>query len=378
MEYIFEGADGFRASVAETSGAPWSSSPSAAYEFPLKAPKDALKSKRQKLPEDPGAQGGLEPFSLSALLVQAEAGQRIESAGDETAPFFRADSDILLWSVGLLRQSPLGNALLIGGARAGWAVALADLQGSGYALDARARHILLDRCALSAAALGRSGYFRHGLLMAFVRALRDVSFEPHLKAMETRLTPEAFMVLARLRGADCEVVALACAWELRGAGHPHVWRHMIGSAEGDMAIVFTKHLDAAPSPVLPLEGLAGAFRQWFGDESRIASSDHDALEFLDDVLICALTRNPFGHARLSSEMVESLSLLPDGRAYLAGAGREILADPSYLDMDDLVNQTHLLHIMRDLEAVIVADVPFRDEALARRIFPDAPVSRMGV
>ncbi|HRC27196.1 MAG TPA: hypothetical protein PKX87_07190, partial [Alphaproteobacteria bacterium] len=202
--------------------------------------------------------------------------------------------------------------------------------------------------------------------------------EPHLKAMETRLTPEAFMVLARLRGADCEVVALACAWELRGAGHPHVWRHMIGSAEGDMAIVFTKHLDTVPSPVLPIAALADAFRQWFGDESRVASSDHEALEFLDDVLGCAVTRNPFGRARLSAEMVESLSLLPDGRVYLAGAGQEILADPSYLDMDDLVNQTHLLHIMRDLEAVIVADVPFRDEALARRIFPDAPVSRMGV
>lgn len=344
----------------------------------MKAPRDALKSKKQPFPEISGgrlAESGT--FPLHTLATRQSACD-ISEPGTEACPFFRNDRDILLWCVGLVRQSPLGHALLDEAVRTGWRVGLADLQGAGYSFDGGARSILLDRCALSASALGRSGYFRHCVLMAFVRALRDVSFEARLTAMETRLTPEAFMILARLRNADCEVVALACAWELRGAGYPHVWRHMIGSSEGDMAIVFTKHMDAAPSAILTPAALAGAFRQWFGEDSRVSSSDHDALEFLDDVLGAAQTRNPFGRERLNAELAESLSALPDGRRYLAGVGRDILADPSFLDMEDLVNQTHLLHIMRDLEAVIVADVPFRDESLARRIFPDAPLSRMGV
>lgn len=344
----------------------------------MKPPKDALKGKKQPFPESLSEIPEMQDLPLRALLLPAREFDGVCERDGEVCPFFRTDSDILLWCAELLRQSPIGNALFMDAARRGWSVGLADLQGAGYSFDPATQVLLLDRCALSPGALGRSGYFRHSLLMAFVRGLRDVSVEGRMEAMDSRLTPEAFMILARLRAADCETIALACAWELRGAGHPHVWRHMIGSPEGDMAIVFSRHLDAAPSAVVPALALAGAFRQWFGEDSRIASSDHDALEFLDDVLGAAQTRNPFGRARLSADLLESLSALPDGTRYLKGFGLEILSDPSYMDMDDLVNQTHLLHIMRDLEAIIVADVPFRDEALARRIFPDAPISRMGV
>lgn len=344
----------------------------------MKAPKDALKSKKQPFPDLRRRSAEQVSLPLRAFVAQIPESPAGDAGAGESSPFFQSDMDVLTWCAGLLFQSPTAGALLRMAAREGWSVGLADLQGGGYSFDLERRSILLDRCALSACALGRSGYFRYSLLMAFVRALRDVASERRFTAMESCLTPEAFMILARLRNADCDVVALVCAWELRGAGHPHVWRHMIGSPEGDMAIAFVKHLDAAPSAVLPPSALAAAFRQWFGEEFRTASSDHDALEFLDDVLGAARTRNPFGRNRLSADLVEVLSTLPDGTRYLDGVGREILADPSFLDMEDLVNQTHLLHIMRDLEAVIVADVPFRDEALARRIFPDAPLSRMGV
>ncbi|MCB9978845.1 MAG: hypothetical protein H6862_04500 [Rhodospirillales bacterium] len=337
-----------------------------------------MKSKKQPFPEPSARSSEQVSLSLRAFAAQPAQMQCADAGTGEICPFFRDDTDILIWCVDLLSQSPIARALLRAAACEGWSVGLADLQGGGYSFDADQRTILLDRCALSAPALGRSGYFRHSLLMAFVRALRDVASEQRFHSMENHLTPEAFMILARLRNADCDVIALACAWELRGAGHPHVWRHMIGSSEGDMAIAFVKYLDSAPSATLAPAALAAAFRQWFGEDSRMASSDHDALEFLDDVLGSSQTRNPFGHSRLKADLVESLSVLPGGVCYLAGAGREILADPSFLDMEDLVNQTHLLHIMRDLEAVIVADVPFRDESLARRIFPDAPVSRMGV
>ena len=37
---------------------------------------------------------------------------------------------------------------------------------------------------------------------------------------------------------------------------------------------------------------------------------------------------------------------------------------------DPINQTHLFHIIRDLETVIVGGVPFRDAGLAAKMFPD--------
>jgi len=67
--------------------------------------------------------------------------------------------------------------------------------------------------------------------------------------------------------------------------------------------------------------------------------------------------------------VEILSCLPDKTAYLQGLGTEVLSDPVYSSVDNVINQTHLFHIMYDLQAVVVEDVAFRDADLARKIFP---------
>ena len=105
------------------------------------------------------------------------------------------------------------------------------------------------------------------------------------------------------------------------------------------------------------------------DIDRINSCDHDALEYMDEILATCDLLNPFGISHPKRMDVEILSCLPDKTAYLQGHGPEILSNPMYAAVDNEINQSHLLHIMYDLEAVVVQDVPFRDADLAKKIFP---------
>ena len=73
-------------------------------------------------------------------------------------------------------------------------------------------------------------------------------------------------------------------------------------------------------------------------------------------------------------LIEELSLLPDGTCYLAGYGETIKSDPFFAGLNDPINQTHLFHLMYDMEVIMVNDVPFRDRALAHKMFPDGSIS----
>ena len=71
--------------------------------------------------------------------------------------------------------------------------------------------------------------------------------------------PEAILMLERVRAADCHVLAILVAWELRGEGHNHLWRHLIGSEAGDMAMAFSKYLERDPAALFGGGALAAAF-----------------------------------------------------------------------------------------------------------------------
>jgi hypothetical protein len=123
--------------------------------------------------------------------------------------------------------------------------------------------------------------------------------------------------------------------------------------------------------------LAYGFRQWYADESRVDGCDHETLESYDDILLQHEgTHHPFGENRLSAEIIESMACLPDGRCYLRGLGETILRDPFFAGLHDPVNQTHLFHLMYDMEVVMVNNVPFRDVSLARKIFPQGDLTRI--
>jgi hypothetical protein len=288
-------------------------------------------------------------------------------------PSFHNTRDIFSWIAALLAQSPTGIALLRHAAERGWSAGSAELHTGGFFLDTERRRILVDGFSMAPDALSGSLYFRNAFLMTFIRALRDVWHEQRGSALESGFSPEHILMLERARAADCDVAAVLVCWELRGAGFSDIWRHLLGSAEGDMAMIFTRYLERDPGALFDGSALAYAFRQWYADDARVDGCDHETLETLDDILSGSDARNPFGGDTPMISDVEALALLPDGVCYLAGLGNTVLRDPFFSGMKDPVNQTHLFHLIYDMEVTMVNNVPFRDSALARRIFPGAEI-----
>ena len=261
-------------------------------------------------------------------------------------------------------------------ARNDWYIGFSDLKNQGFCMDVESQIILLDHFCLDAAALGRSAFFRHVMLTTFLRALRDVWHEERMPDIEKTYAPEQILMIERVRAADCDTVTILCGWELRGAGFTEVWRHLLGSEEGDMAIVFTRFLERDPGALFSGAAMAYAFRQWYADMSRVDGVDHDSLQALDHLMEDSDQPNPFGQKRLDAAELESLSVLPDGKCYLAGLGEGVLRDPFFAGLNDAINQTHMFHLMYDMEVVMVNNVPFRDQKLARLIFPQSETVRV--
>ncbi|MCB1556102.1 MAG: hypothetical protein KDJ15_02190 [Alphaproteobacteria bacterium] len=305
-------------------------------------------------------------FPLEALVALAdEAGEApFRSAGTE-------ERALLTAFVSLASLSPVAGTLVRAAASEGWRVGFAAIGNEGYHLDIPARVLWLDSCEMSPATLGRSVWFRNALLYSFVRALRDIGHERDGAFSEAGYRAEDMLMAERIRAADCDCVALLAAWELRGAGHPDLWRHVIGSAEGDMALAFTRTVERAPASLFGGAALAGAFRMWFTRPDRVDACDHGTLEQMDDILAENPDSSPFGRMALTPAAIEDLSLLPGGVRYLDGLGGAIKADPLFAGLNDIVNQTHFMHIMRDLSATVAGNVPFRDAGLAARIFPSS-------
>lgn len=289
---------------------------------------------------------------------------------------FTTPQEILMWAVSALLHAPAACRMLDRAAQAGWHVGLANLGNSGFYLDPRERTLLLDHFGLAPMALGRSAYFRNALVTMLARALRDITHEENYGPLEMTFGPEDLLMIERVRAADCDAVTIMVAWELRGAGFGDVWRHLLGAPEGDMALIFTRALERDPTAMFDGAALAYAFRQWYADDSRVDGCDHQVLESLDVLLLDdeAPHAHPFGETRLTAAMIEELGTLPDGTPYLAGMGAAILKDPFYAGLNDPINQTHLFHLMYDLEVTMVNNVPFRDAKLAALIFPTGEAS----
>jgi hypothetical protein len=276
----------------------------------------------------------------------------------------------------VMNDSPTARQLCNDAQNDGWSVGLSDLKNEGFYINVDDRVILLDHFALAPSAIGRSAFFRHVLLTTFMRALRDVWHDKRLGDIERDFAPEQILMLERARAADCDTTTILCGWELRAAGHVDVWRHLLGSEEGDMAVVFTRFLERDPGALFSGAALAYAFRQWYADTARVDAIDHDTLETLDCIIEESDDNHPFGNQRLSAGMMEELSMLPDGTCYLAGLGEGILRDPYFAGLHDMINQTHLFQMMYDMEVVMVNNVPFRDGKLARMIFPQSDIVRV--
>ena len=277
---------------------------------------------------------------------------------------FQEDKDVLSWASALLTESPLGHSLLREADETGWRICLSDLGTGGFHLDVSENIIELDNYGLDPSSLGHSAFFRASLICVLAKALRDIWHENRLGAFETKYNPEAVLMLERARAADADSVSVYIGWELRGAGYNDIWRHILGSDDGDMAQVLINILDRYPTALYNGMALAHIFRQWYADIARVDALDHDTLEQIDFSLQDQMIE--FGSAPVACKNIESLSTLPDGTIYLKELGETVSRDPYFCGLNDPINQAHLFQIVYDSKVTYVDGIPFRDPSLARK------------
>lgn len=288
----------------------------------------------------------------------------IEKNSDEYPVFYQ-------WAISALMESPTGAGLLKEAAHDGCGLAFADLGTDSYFYDCDENVLVLDSNGMRPETVHRFPYFKHEAFIHLIRGLRDVWHDIKNGHLDCQFAPVDQLNLNRVRCADIETMTIRICWELRSLDHPEAWRHIIGSEYGDMALVFSRFLEHDPTALSKGRIMMQTFRQWYTDHSRSDSCDHEILELIDLMMIedREYDEKSFGSEILKAQHIEFLGCMPDGTSYLLGAGDAILRDPLYAGMRDPVNQAHLFHIMYDLEATVVHNVPFRDAELARKIFP---------
>ncbi len=288
------------------------------------------------------------------------------------------EREILTWAVSTLKRSSYGSEFIKEAATSGWSLSIAERGEYDFHLDMIQKQITLDDSGLSLESLAKSDYFKNLLLVSLVRALRDVWHEKRHGSADEIYGPEHILLAERIRAADCDVTAIAVAWELKNNGYGDLWRHLIGSEDSDLPKTFSNAFESSNHEGAKYKAMAEIFRQWFASESRVNDCDHETLEYMDSVIVTNPGMNPFGEDRLQSWSIEAFSCLPEKIAYLQKMGDEILRNPLYAGMCDEINQQHFSQILRDVKVVTVHDVPFRSKSLAEKIFPDGEFTKDSV
>lgn len=287
----------------------------------------------------------------------------------EAYPYaFEKDQDVLSWLTAMMSESPFGNSLLQHFESENWLICISELENGGYYLDIEQKTLEIDNFGLDCHTIGRSNLFRNSILVNFARALRDIWHETKQYEHEKQYSVDMAMLLERTRIADIDAVAVFIAWELRSAGYKEVWRHIIGSEEGDMAQVLLNISDAHPTSIYNGMALAHIFRQWYADPVRVDAVDHMFLEELDHK--SDQEKLELGAKVPSPLVIEQMAKLVDGASYLKDIGETVLRDPFFCKLEDPINEAHLFQIIYDSKVTMREGVPFRDGALARKIFPN--------
>ncbi len=311
-----------------------------------------------------------EEYSLMDLLQQVRA----LALEPEQLPFsFVSDEDVLVWALATIIDSPLGRALAYDARFEGWSIELDEVEDGCHIAEGQMRVLILPRFLPNAASLGRSPHFRNQFLCELIRGLRGI-WNLSLGARDGRdLTINDQVLWNRLTQADHDLLLLAVAWEMRDAHHPELWRHLIGSDIGEMAIAWAALDERQDKPLTLSQTLMRLFPRWMESDVLLNSVDHRTLERLDHILQSPGSGRPCGARRLMADDLLRLSTLPDENSYLKPFTSMLLEDDAATQMPDPINEAHLLHLLRDITEMRTVQAGFRDADLARKIFPDLPL-----
>ena len=270
----------------------------------------------------------------------------------------------------IIESSPTGYALLEYARAQGYRFGFAQISNNGYMLSGDEKFLYLDIFNLGAETLNASQHYQDYIVLNMIRALRDIYFETKMADITRLYRIEDILKVERARMADIEAITAKVAWELRAENEiDHLWRALIGQEEGDIAIAFWQILDEHSKALYDGRAVARAFKQWYTCQRRCDAADRETLDYLDGILKENPGTNPFGTHKLSENIFESLYLTINKKRYLAGWGSVILNDPSYVAMQDVYNQTHLLQLSQDIQLTVKDNIAFSDPHLASRLFP---------
>ena len=267
----------------------------------------------------------------------------------------------LKWLCSVLAQSPTLSALMQDIDIEEWAFSVSRGATNSYKIDVEEDVVILP-------SLMKKIQSRHNLVLNTIRALRDIWYEDNHFDLYESLNPEEWLKWEKIRSADIESFTVLVSWELRIAGERDLWRTLMASEIGDMAMIFQAIDESQAGLESHITPLLHAFRQWYMVSSRVNDTDSATLAAIDETITHNTLAEPFGHERLEATDVQDRICLPSGDQYLLDV-ENMLSNPDFCAIPDEINQTHFFHIMTDLETVQVSGVRFRDKALAALIFP---------
>ena len=247
-----------------------------------------------------------------------------------------------------------------------WDIEFQDLNDQSYDLNMDDQKIAIHNFGLSEDRLLTSPYFRPQILLAIAESLRMARHVEWLDGVFNRYHPETILLMGRICVADTMVHKIDYAWQMKKQGDDSLWKYTLCSDIADMAQSYIRVLETCFTNELSRKkAMETALNMWFSCESRIQNCDHDTLNMVDDMIA---EGEMFDNQSLQANAVTCLTLMNgQNTTYLSRhLVQDILKTPYYRGVNDVINQTHLMQTIADMNKFHVNGLVFHDADLASR------------
>lgn len=315
-----------------------------------------------------------EAVSLEDLLHLVQEQSELAELDEDAlrSARFDTDEDALVWGLSVLCETKLGRDLAFDARFEDWSIEVDDIETGHHIIDSQLRILILPRFSVSAAQLSKSSQSRADFILELARGLRGIWHDMTEIRDNHDLTADDQLLWNRLRRADHDLCALRMAWDLRVQGMGGLWRQIIASSLGDVAVMAADHWvteqDTA-QPSHPLYAFPHLVIDWLKDDSLINQCDSKTLDEMDTRLQRSSTE-VCGPDQIKAEDVMVLSTLPADDSYMAPLARTILYAPEFRSMPDPVNEAHMRQILEDCDVIRTNPLVFTDSELEKKFFPN--------